>query len=65
MKASEARKLVGQKVSVRKLYSGIVEHGIILDVKGRNIEIDFYGMRDWIWLPDCIVKPISDFDSND
>ena len=64
MKASEAKKLVGQKVSVQKLHSGIVEHGIVLNVKGRNAEIDFYGMRDWIWLPDCIVKPIRDSDFN-
>ena len=60
MKASEAKKLIGQKVSVRKLYSGITEHGTILDVKGRNVEVDFYGMRDWLWLPDCIVKAIAD-----
>jgi hypothetical protein len=58
MKVSEVKKLIGQKVSVRKRYSGITDHGIILSVKGRNVEVDFYGMTDWIWLPDCIIKPL-------
>ena len=60
MKAAEARKLIGQQVSVRKRYSGITQNGIVLSVKGRNVEVDFYGMTDWIWLPDCVIKPISE-----
>jgi hypothetical protein len=58
MKVSEVKKLIGQKVSVRKRYSGITDPGIILSVKGRNVEVDFYGMTDWLWLPDCIIKPL-------
>jgi len=48
MKVSEAKKLIGQKVSVRRRYSGITYPGIILSVKGRNVEVDFYGMTDWL-----------------
>ena len=57
MTNKEVKKLIGQKVTVQRRYSGIVDYGIILNVKGRNVEVDFYGMRDWIWLPDCIIKP--------
>jgi len=60
MKAAEARKLTGQQVSVRKCHSGITQRGIVLSVQGRNVEIDFYGMADWLWLPDCIIKPLDD-----
>jgi hypothetical protein len=56
VKASEARKLIGQEVLVRKRYSGIVERGVIVDVRGRNVEIDFLGMKDWLWLPDVAVS---------
>jgi hypothetical protein len=56
MKASEARKLIGQEVLVRTRYSSIVERGVILDVQGRNVEIDFWGMRDWRWLPDVVIS---------
>jgi hypothetical protein len=58
MKAAEARKLIGQKVFVRK-HSGITSYGVILSVQGRNVEVDFYGMSDWLWLPDCTIKPIA------
>lgn len=64
MKAAEARKLMGQKVSVLKHYSGIIDHGVILSVQGRNVEVDFYGMTDWLWLPDCTIKPIGDENSD-
>ena len=57
MKVSEVKKLIGHKVSVRRCYSGITDHGTILSVQGRNVEIDFHGIRDWFWLPDCIIKP--------
>ena len=57
MKVSEAKKLIGHKVSVRKRWSGITDCVTILSVKGRNVEVDFYGSRDWLWLPDCIIKP--------
>ena len=60
MKAAEAKKLIGQQVSVRKRYSGITQNGIVLSVKGRNVEVDFYGMTDWLWLPDCVIKPTSE-----
>jgi hypothetical protein len=56
VKAAEARKLIGQEVLVRKLYSGIVERGVIVDVRGRNVEVDFWGMRDWLWLPDVVIS---------
>ena len=46
MKVAEVRKLIGQKVSVQKRYSGITDCGVILSVKGRNIEVDFWGMTD-------------------
>ena len=58
MTAKEAKKLIGQKVAIRKRYSGIVDHGTILSVKGRNVLVDFMGMTDWLWLPDCIITPI-------
>lgn len=58
MKVSEVKKLIGHKVSVRKRYSGITDHGTILSVKGRNVEVDFYGSSEWLWLPDCIIKPL-------
>ena len=62
MKASEARKLIGEKVRVRKLYSGITETGTTLSVQGRNVEVDIMGMRDWLWLPDVAITlaPTSD-----
>ena len=60
MKAADARKLIGQKVSIQKRYSGIIDHGIILGVQGRNVEVDFYGMTDWLWLPDCVITPTSE-----
>jgi hypothetical protein len=56
VKASEARKLIGQEVLVRKRYSGIVERGVIVDVRGRNVEVDFWGMKDWLWLPDVVIS---------
>ena len=59
MKVAEARKLIGQKVSVQKRYSGITDCGVILSVKGRNIEVDFWGMTDWLWLPDVHIVPIT------
>jgi len=58
MKVSEVKKMIGQKVSVRRCYSGITDYGIILSVKGKNVEVDFHGMTDWLWLPDCIIKPL-------
>jgi hypothetical protein len=60
MKAAQARRLIGQQVSVRKCHSGITQHGIVLSVKGRNVEVDFYGMTDWLWLPDCVITPTSE-----
>jgi len=58
MKVSEVKQLIGQKVSVQKCYSGITDPGIILSVKGRNVEVDFHGMTEWLWLPDCIIKSL-------
>ena len=57
MKVPEVKKLIGHKVSVRRRYSGITDYGTILSVQRRNVEIDFHGSRDWLWLPDCIIKP--------
>ena len=57
MKVSEVKKLIGQQVSIRKRYSLITERGTILSVQGRNVEVDFLGMRDWLWLPDCVITP--------
>jgi ferredoxin-fold anticodon binding domain-containing protein len=57
MKVSEARKMIGQEVRFRKRYSGITETGIIKSVKGKNVEIDVMGMRDWLWLPDLVITP--------
>ena len=59
MKVAEVRKLIGQKVSVRKRYSGITDYGVILSVKGQNVEVDFWGMTDWLWLPDIHIVPIT------
>jgi ferredoxin-fold anticodon binding domain-containing protein len=57
MTAKEAKKLIGQKVTIQRRYSGIVDHGTILSVTGRNVLVDFMGMTDWLWLPDCIIRP--------
>ena len=57
MTAKEAKKLIGQKVTIQRRYSGIVDHGTILSVKGRNVQVDFMGMTDWLWLPNCIITP--------
>jgi hypothetical protein len=43
MTAKEAKKLIGQKVTIQRRYSGIVDHGTILSVKGRNVLVDFMG----------------------
>ena len=63
MKAAEVRKLIGQKVSVRKRYSGITDYGVVLSVKGKNVEVDFWGMTDWLWLPDIQIVPITTSDA--
>jgi ribosomal protein L35AE/L33A len=59
MKASEARKLIGERIQFRKRYSGITETGTILRVQGRNVEVDIMGMRDWLWLPDVVITPVT------
>lgn len=59
MKASEARKMIGQEIRFRKRYSGITETGTIKSVQGRNVEVDVMGMRDWLWLPDVVITPVS------
>jgi hypothetical protein len=63
MKASEARKLIGKRVKYRKIdrysqYIGDWREVLILQVDGRNLEVDFYGMTDWLWLPEIQVVPL-------
>ena len=55
MKASEARKLIGQKVWIKRWHDCRPYPGVILEVAGKNIRFDHQGMEDWLWLPDCRI----------
>jgi len=56
MKAKEARLLIGKEVEWVEgecpWRGGLVRKGIIREVTGRNVRIDFFGTTDWKWLPD-------------
>jgi hypothetical protein len=54
----EAKKLIGKEVRCQKRFSSMVSKGIVLDVQGQNIQIDFYGMHDWLWLPDIFIEEL-------
>jgi hypothetical protein len=56
--AGEAKKLIGKEVKWRRKFSAISDKGIVLDVQGRNIQIDFHGMYDWLWLPDILIEEL-------
>lgn len=57
MKASEAKKLIGNKIKWIDYWdsrrgTGIPREAKLLDVKGKNVYLDFGGNYDWLWLPD-------------
>lgn len=54
----EAKKLIGKEVRWQRKSSPLVSKGIVLDVQGQNIQIDFYGMHDWLWLPDILIEEL-------
>lgn len=55
MKAAEARKLIGKPVEWLDTYCAkrgyIKREGVLLEVNGRNVCIDYLGTNDWKWLP--------------
>ncbi len=58
MNTTQARKLIGKQVTWLDTYCPkrgyAVRFGVILDVQGRNVQIDQCGMTDWKWLPDMV-----------
>lgn len=62
MTPKEAKALIGRAIKYnRRSYSSYIHwrHAVVLDVKGKNVEIDEMGMRDWLWLPDVYIVPIA------
>ena len=55
MKASEAKKLIGQEVWIKRNYDWRAIPCVILEVAGRNVRVDRLGSEDWYWLPDCRI----------
>ena len=60
MKAAEARAFLGQEVMLfRASRPGCPPLRVrILEVVGRNVEYDHYGMSSWEWLPDVSMAPL-------
>lgn len=52
LKAAEARRLIGQEVRWRSIYSGWTSAGLVHEVRGKNIHIG----ADWQWLPDIQIE---------
>jgi hypothetical protein len=59
--SKEAKQLIGRAIKYAHTGRLYVRwyYAIVLDVKGKNMEIDHGGMRDWIWLPDVEIAPIA------
>lgn len=55
MNASEAKKLVGQTIWIKRVHDWRPYPCKILEVAGKNVRVDTQGMEDWYWLPDCQV----------
>lgn len=64
MKAAEARKLIGKPVTWLDSWcprrGGIERHGVILEVKGKNVRVDQQGGIDWLWLPNMLQLKINE-----
>lgn len=61
MTSKEAKALIGKAIKyahVGRLYVRWY-YAVVLDVKGKNVEIDQGGMRNWLWLPDIEIVPIA------
>lgn len=59
MTSKEAKQLIGREIQyahIGRLYVRWYD-ATVLDVKGKNMEVDRDGMRDWLWLPDVEVIP--------
>lgn len=61
MTSKEAKQLIGTAIKYAHTGRFFVRwyYAIVLDVKGKNMEIDHGGMRDWLWLPDVEIVPIA------
>jgi hypothetical protein len=61
MTPGEAKKLIGKPIKYNKIHSSYLrwQYATVLDVKGKNVEVDVMGMTDWLWLPDVRIVPIT------
>lgn len=61
MTSKEAKQLIGRAIKYAHTGRLYVRwyYATVLDVKGKNMEIDCGGIRDWIWLPDVEIVPIA------
>jgi hypothetical protein len=55
MKSSEAKKLIGREVWIKRNIDWQARSCRILSVAGKNIQVDHFGSTDWYWLPDCRI----------
>ena len=60
MTSKEAKQLIGKPVKWCGKHTFYVRwhEGIVLDVKGRNVQVDHGGFTDWLWLPDTEIVPL-------
>jgi len=58
MKASEAKKLIGKKVTwvdtICPKRGGLVRFGVLIEIRGKNAFMDQCGFTEWKWLPDLV-----------
>jgi hypothetical protein len=59
--SKEAKQLIGRAIKYAHTGRLFVRwyYATVIDVKGKNVEIDRGGMRDWLWLPDVKIVPIA------
>lgn len=65
MKTADVRKLIGRPVTwldtwCPRRQAHLERHGVILEVKGKNVLVDQNGSNDWRWLPDMIHLKAAD-----
>ena len=60
MTSKEAKQLFGKPVKYCKTGGCYVRwyDVTVIDVKGKNVQIDDGGMTDWLWLPDVRIVPL-------
>lgn len=56
--SKEAKKLIGKEVKICWRFISAFDRGMVLAVRGKNIQIDFHVMREWIWLPDILIEEL-------